>query len=398
MGKIANRFAQKRHPLFQLSTDLLKIAEKIVRIDEDMEDESYEDYGQAHDQIQDKLRSTLRSLNNEDFNKLQELLELNASARLDGEEELDLITSCFDFYSTNHTSPKNPDLLGTLIAIPLAIIAKRPSWEIDLTESKAEAITQAFQQYDLFSEDVKVCYVPRIFSIAESELLDTHTLFHMKEALRNGNNREAYRLAMQRRLSLGAGLPEKANYGNEKVGTTGIVIAYVESPSGLISPVFQQLGGSWGADDEDEDEDDVSFDAESAYEDYRDAMDLGNKACEELRSVFNVDELHLVCIPDDWEDSLREASRVERTSKLLHELYAAGFKDEDFPYLEIQEKVFVPEEALEVHVTVRDSRKSEWITLVWKGSYKETLQESVETLMGYLHFLQNKHKVQEEES
>ena len=398
MGKIANRFAQKRHPLFQLSTDILKIAEKIVRIDEDLEDESYEEYAQAHDQLQDKLRSTLRSFNSEDFNKLQELLELNASARLDGEDELDLITSCFEFYSTNYTSRKQPDLLGTLIAIPLAMISKRPSWEIDLTEAKTKAITQAFKEYDLFSEDVKVCYLPRVFSIAESELLDTHTLFHMKEALRKGNNREAYRLAMQRRLSLGAGLPEKSNYGTEAVSTAGIVIAYVESPSGLISPVFQQLNGSRETSDDEDDMDDVGFDTESVYEDYQDAMELGNKACEKLKSVLNVEELHLVGIPDDWEESLSQASRVERTSKLLSELHAAGFKDDDFPYLDIQDKVYVPDEVLEVHVTVRDSRKSDWITLVWKGSFKETLQESMETVMGYLHFLQNKHKAQEAES
>ena len=396
MGKIADRFAHKRHPLFPVSIELLKDAEKYMEIaeqeysedDEDIFDPDYEKYEKNHEQFGRKMEQVLKDFSNPDFCKLQELLELNATARPDGESEFELLRDGWETLSTHYESEKNPHALGLLVAIPVATAGKRPAWELDITQSRSIAITEAFQKYDLLGEDVSVCYLPRIMSLVECSILDPQVLYHMRNALRKGNNREAYRLAMQKRMEMGAGLPGKEEVPPGTVfGSTGVLVAYIESPTGIISPVGLQLYG--GRDDDADGEESAAF-TNKTSEDFSDAMALGNKACADLVGILNLESLLLIDVPNSWGDSLSHALHVERTSKFLFDLKSLGLESEDLGYLESNQDVFIPEGSSHLEVKVKDSRKEAWLTLHWQCHFQETLEDAVIAFFGYIEFLKSR--------
>ena len=387
MGKIADRFAQKRHPLYPLCVELLDLSSKFSKA-LDSEDDAYmrdegvsvEFLDEADDRekkFSDRLRAIFLKLSNTEFCELHDLLCLNAPARGDGEDAIMLLEDYWERMATSHEIEQEE--VGLLLAIPLLVTSRKAAWDIDVTDSAGEKITTALKNFDFFGEDAEVNYVPRLLSPAECALLDPHVLFHIQAALRNGNNREAHRLVLQKRVEAGAGLPvpEPKAAEDSSYLSTGVLLTYVKSGQSEAMPLVMHLETIL---------DESEGDTEECLSAEEDAMALLAQSAKGIKEALNLTELHIPLVPRDWFASQRGAAVLDRVGRMVLQLRKAGINQEDDKFLIPHEEIAINEDNCFV-IRVRDKRKdkSEWIELMWGILQPETPDQAMGALMHYFN-------------
>ena len=380
MGKIADRLAQKSHPLYAKSKQLFKDYRRYWELvdavpqdeDGDMEADSEEyDRAQGHlSAVTKRLDEILRTSSGPDFTKWVDLLSLHSDAIADSG---DVLSRLMDDWSevAAVTPPGSKQLPGVLVALPLRVEGKKLAWHVNIPSEKQEQITQILQKYEFLGDEGQISYMPRLLSVNEAMFLDYRSLYHIRQAFLKGNPREAYRLMLEQRMAVGAGLPDLSNPSGEDNYTVGLLVGYARCPDlDEVLPVDNQLMAA---------ENEAQLAAE-----LHDIEVIAKQMGTELSALLEVDSLaptqQLATIYKSRSDTAQE----ERRHYFMAQLADNEWEPADVTYLRVSPSFKIPERGRDrvIEVLVRDTRECAPSTAIeWILLHGESLEHAMSALL-----------------
>lgn len=314
MGKIADRLAQKRNPLYAVAKDIISIAEKSLVFDE------HDDT--LGNELEIKLKSSLEKLSRTEFSKLLDLIDTNTDGRLDGVEIFSEILDTLEFLGEDYFDGESK--AGRLVVIPMAVDAKAAGWDLVISPDQMNAIADVLKEFDLVGKNARVTFMPRLLNAAEGQIIGFHEAHEILNLLVAGKARESLGVVTQTRLKEGMGFVSQTKPSDERRLSCCLLVAYVETDdedNEPLLPFADKLDGLMGIpvdfedyeNDEDDDGEELGIDPDFDEESLRAMM---------AESMSDVEDI------DDPEDDLDAADNqaIDNFYTHLHETLASSGK------------------------------------------------------------------------
>lgn len=406
MGKIAERLALKRDPLYPRAKQILALACEVVR----------DDGTDREDELQDLIGDEIKRLDPEVFDRLMDLLADLSAPRRDGEEAMEVIEYATDGVAEIVDFPgATGGALGHLIALPLSLLARASAWHTRVTAEQSKAIGEVLLSAGLVAEGATVHVLPRLLSTGEASLMSSGTVHRMAQALAMGHVGEAFDLAAAAKSLLNV---REALFGTETpvanedgtpvsvpvgkfFGSVGVLVACVVTADAEPFPLAmmeahemiaiedsdgESMGDALAGDDTDES---VEARFGGIFDDVMAVLDGVGAA---LGKVLGVKDVTLACAPSGWFEDVHAAENLGRKLRALVEMNGTAdlHTQGDLGGLRVvfglSEDADVDCYEMDVHLRADRSDGARLAKLQWFPIQREIHEDSFHEALSFLKF------------
>lgn len=320
MGKIADRFAHKTHPLYPRAKAIVQAAIRLeAAIGADDDTDRFMD-------LADKVEDAVKSLDAENFDKLLSLVAEQVDPRRDAEslrEELLALVenTCQQSYADDEDSVGSGKVSGRLIAIPVALESGARAWEMLLPQEMRDGVEAVCKTFDLVAEDSEMTFMPRILSTSEADYLGYVDVFNIMEALSLKQPDEAVRILAASQARVGfARKPRPLQKAGVEALSFGLLVAFVETDDSEPFPLLSSLEeaeNDYAEDDYAQDDDEGDEAAPELLQAHQDVTTILEDAGAELANVLGCSSARILSYSLDWFIATHRAKLIERESASL---------------------------------------------------------------------------------